>query len=870
MSKRFLTLAAMFMLAASAFAVPAKRVKRQVQQPDGSVLTVMLRGDENFHYTSTEDGQPLVQRADGAYCYATLDSNGKLTASAQVAHDVESRGAAELSFLNYYTAESQKVRSLGMERAKQRNARRMARLANRGVVDASGKPVRRVMAGATGGEGIGVTGKRKGLVILVNFKDKKMQSKHTQAEWNDYFNKVGYNKYGNNGSVHDYFYAQSYGKLDLEFDVIGPVTVSKNMASYGANDAQGNDIDPAGMIKEACELAYAKEKMDMSQYDWDGDGAVDQVYVIYAGYGEAAGGEPNTIWPHEWDIQSGGYSLVLGGQRIRTYACSSELNGGSGTYISGIGTACHEFSHCMGIPDFYDTAGGGCFGMDAWDLMDYGSYGGDGYEPTGYNTYEKWVSGWIEPTILTAPCYIKNMKPLSDAPEACVVFNEANKNEYYIFENRQLKGTDVALPNHGMLVIHVDYDQKVWFDNEVNNTSNHQRFTVVPADNKLTSETVTGDTYPGTTKSTELTDTSKPAATLFNANSDGRKFLGKPVTEITEKDGLISFTFMGGVNLDAPQPKVMNMTATSFTGGWNAVDGAESYTVELREKSTQPSVDEAVKLSEDLSKWGEKLAVEGTIDISSNLDSKMQNKGWTGDKVFECPGCAKIGTAKKQGNLTSPLITDNSSASVTVRLSASAYAKDATDITVSLLDNDDATIAEQTIKMDGTMATIVLDNADMKDYKVMVQPKKRGYIYFVGIYDGDYSAEDFLSMNVAPKTAMKAVAQRFTGIKTTSYKFDKLTAGTAYQWRVCAVAGDAMSKWSAWQTADLSTWSGINGVTENLTQLAAGDLVKVYSSVGTALGTMTYGDFCRMALPAGVYVVKSAKTTLKVTKQEAL
>lgn len=866
MSKRFLTLAAMFMLAASAFAVPAKRVKRQVQQPDGSVLTVMLRGDENFHYTSTEDGQPLVQRADGAYCYATLDSNGKLTASAQVAHDVESRGAAELSFLNYYTAESQKVRSLGMERAKQRNARRMARLANRGVVDASGKPVRRVMAGATGGEGIGVTGKRKGLVILVNFKDKKMQSKHTQAEWNDYFNKVGYNKYGNNGSVHDYFYAQSYGKLDLEFDVIGPVTVSKNMASYGANDAQGNDIDPAGMIKEACELAYAKEKMDMSQYDWDGDGAVDQVYVIYAGYGEAAGGEANTIWPHEWDIQGGGYSLVLGGQRIRTYACSSELNGGYGTDISGIGTACHEFSHCMGIPDFYDTAGGGCFGMDAWDLMDYGSYGGDGYEPTGYNTYEKWVSGWIEPTILTEPCYIKNMKPLSDAPEACVVFNEANKNEYYIFENRQLKGTDVALPNHGMLVIHVDYDQKVWFDNEVNNTSNHQRFTVVPADNKLTSETVSGDTYPGTTKSTELTDTSKPAATLFNANSDGRKFLGKPVTEITEKDGLISFTFMGGVNLDAPQPKVMNMTETSFTGGWNAVDGAESYTVELREKSNLPSVDEAVKLSEDLSKWGEKLAVEGTIDISADLDSKMQNKGWTGDKVFECPGCAKIGTAKKQGNLTSPLITDNSSASVTVRLSASAYGKDATDITVSLLDNDDATIAEQTIKMDGMMATIVLDNADMKDYKVMVQPKKRGYIYFVGIYDGNYSAEDFMSMNVAPKTAMKAAAQRFTGIKTTSYKFDKLTAGITYQWRVCAVAGDAMSKWSAWQTADLSTWSGINGVTENLTQLAAGDLVKVYSSVGTALGTMTYGDFCRMAQPAGVYVVKSAKTTLKVAK----
>ena len=122
-----------------------------------------------------------------------------------------------------------------------------------------------------------------------------MQSKHSLEEWKNYFNKEGYNNYGNNGSVHDYFYKQSYGKFDLEFDVVGPVTVSKNMASYGANDVYGNDVDPAGMIKEACELAYAQEKLDMTQYDWDGDGAADQVYVIYAGYGEASGAPANTI-----------------------------------------------------------------------------------------------------------------------------------------------------------------------------------------------------------------------------------------------------------------------------------------------------------------------------------------------------------------------------------------------------------------------------------------------------------------------------------------------------------------------------------------------------------------------------------------------
>lgn len=744
MSKRFLTLAAVFMLAASAFAVPAKRVKRQVQQPDGSVLTVMLRGDENFHYTSTEDGQPLVQRADGAYCYATLDAGGMLTASSQVAHNEGSRGAGELAFLGYYSTEAQKVRSLGMERAKQRNAHRMARLAKRNAMDAAGKPMmREIMAGATGGEGIGVTGKRKGLVILVNFKDKQMQSKHSLEEWKNYFNKEGYKNYGNNGSVHDYFYKQSYGKFDLEFDVVGPVTVSKNMASYGTNDVYGNDVDPAGMIKEACELAYAQEKLDMTQYDWDGDGAADQVYVIYAGYGEASGAPANTIWPHEWDLESAGYSLRLGGVRINTYACSSELNGSSGTYISGIGTACHEFSHCMGIPDMYDTQNGGCFGMDAWDLMDYGSYGDDGYAPVGYNTYEKWVSGWLEPTILSEPCYVKDMKPLDEAEESYVVFNEKNKNEYYIFENRQLQGTDKALPNHGMLVIHMDYNQKVWESNVVNNTYNHQRFTVVPADNKLTSATVTGDTWPGTTKSTELTDTSKPAATLFNANSDGRKFLGKPVTEIAEKNGKISFTFMGGLSLSAPQPKLVDMAETSFTGGWNAVENAESYTIELREKSAQGSADEALMLSEDLSTWGANLTADGSIDIS---------------------------------------------------------------------------------------------------------------------------AEDFQSMGVAEKAVMKASAQRFSDIKTTSYKFEGLNAGATYQWRVCAVAGNVLSKWSDWQTVDLSAWSTIGDVTEDATQMAADDVVKVFSSVGTRLGTMTYGEFCGKNMPKGVYVVKGEKGALKVTK----
>ena len=308
------------------------------------------------------------------------------------------------------------------------------------------------------------------------------------------------------------------------------------------------------------------------------------------------------------------------------------------------------------------------------------------------------------------------------------------------------------------------------------------------------------------------------------------------------------------------------MAETSFTGGWNAVENAETYTVELREKSAQGSADEALMLSEDLSTWGANLTADGTMDISGALDSKMQNVGWTGEKVFECPGCAKLGSSKKQGNLTSPLITDHSATSVTVRLTASAYGNDLAEATVSLLDSDDSVISEQTVDVDGTVTTVVLANANMDDYKVKVQPKKRGYVFSIGIYDGDFSATDFQSMGVAEKAVMKASAQRFSDIKTTSYKFEGLNAGATYQWRVCAVAGNVLSKWSDWQTVDLSTWSAINGVADDAAQMAAGDVVKVYSSVGTQLGTMTYGEFCGKNMPKGVYVVKGEKGALKVTK----
>ena len=308
------------------WAVPAKRCKTLVRQPDGSMVTVMVRGDENFHFMSTEDGMPIVMNADKAYCYAYMADDGVLRASAQVAHDAERRSLKEKAFLAGHKTEVERIAGFASKLAAQRNKARLQRVAKRQNVMAVAEPALTRMAGATGGYGIGVTGKRKGLVILVNFQDVKMQSAHDNAEWNDFFNKTGYNTLGNSGSVHDYFYSQSYGLFDLSFDVVGPVTVSKNMADYGGNDDRGNDKDPGGMVYEACRLVA--DKVNFADYDWDGDGEVDQVFVIYAGYGEASRPAllPNTIWPHEWTLKAAGYSLTLNKVKINTYGCTAELN----------------------------------------------------------------------------------------------------------------------------------------------------------------------------------------------------------------------------------------------------------------------------------------------------------------------------------------------------------------------------------------------------------------------------------------------------------------------------------------------------------------------------------------------------------------
>ena len=553
--KRILISAVLSLCAAMTFAIPAKKSWKVVSQSDGTTIKVSQAGDEHLHYYITEDNVPLYEAADNRYCYLTIE-NGKLHNSGVLAHESAARSAKELQVMNTIYDLAPIARQMA---AKKRSA------AKRCV-----RPDR-----LPSKDDISVfKGSKKALVILAAFSDKSF-SKGDDAIvkfYDEVLNQEGYSQNGAAGSVHDYFKDMSRGEFDLTFDIVGPVKVSKSATYYGGPSPIMGGTDHIGeFITEAIKKADEKCEIDWKKYDWDDDGEVEQVFVLYAGYGQATGGPTGTIWPNAWTLDealqnsdgNGGFSID--GVFINQYACSNELYLDSGTVPMGLGVFCHEFSHCMGLPDMYDTNYGSTPTMGDWDLLAGGSYNGPqgiGWCPAGWTSYERAYAGWLELTELKAGDIIKGMTSLEEADgKAYVIYNDNHKDEYYLLENHKGMGWDKYTPENGLLIIHVDYDKDLFDNNIVNSkgeftpaegydryfTNDHPRMAPFSRVRSIQNDTYFY-TYPmdaprGVVDS--LTDTSKPAAELYNALADGSKLMGKPVYNIEkDDDGNISFTFM--------------------------------------------------------------------------------------------------------------------------------------------------------------------------------------------------------------------------------------------------------------------------------------------------------------------------------------
>lgn len=735
MMKRFYAIIAVLMFSRLIMmAVPAFPVKKIIKLEDGSTVQVTLRGDEFLHYYEAENGLCYKQLADG-------------------------------SFVRIKDADLPLMKEEALSQRKLANKRR---------------------AIARKSPQVKYEGKKKGLVILVSFPDMPFSTENPQTGFNDFFNKRGYDKHGMTGSVSDYFLAQSYGIFDLSFDVVGPYKLSQNMAYYGQPKDGRNDCNPQDMIKEA--VIRADADVNYKDYDWDGDGIVDQVFVVYAGYGQNYGADPNTIWPHEWRIN---LDMKFDGMIIQTYACSCELKGTEGTNLDGIGVACHEFSHCLGILDHYDTQGSN-FGMGRWDLMDAGNYNNASCTPASFTAYERWMSGWLEPVEVNSITEIKRMKALVDAPEAYVLYNDGNRDEYYLLENRQNKGFDAALPWHGLLVVHVDYDADEWYSNTVN-VGDKPRMTIIPADGSAKYDSMNGDPFPGVKEVTALTDYSPSPAVVYNRNTDNSYLMHKPVECITEsEDGLISMLVcaepMGVPVING----VSDFTPNSFRVSWDSVKDAAGYELRLDEKAKRAGVEESLILNENFETCYSKSAV--FTDISKSLSNYLA--GFSGSKLFTTPDYLRIGTGTTTGTLSSPVFETLGTGDLTIVMKVKPYkAGKAVTGNVKIVTNTPGTRQSFSLDFDKDTTLVFHSYVNfMEIFRVDIEPSSAMYISGLSLYDGNFSDAE-LGLQDARSMINRIVVRSFT-TEDASYEFTDLNPNCIYS--VMLRSYDSRGRLSVW------------------------------------------------------------------------
>lgn len=559
--------------AMTAGAVKMKPGINIIKQADGTTITVRAYGDEDLSYFLASDGTLLYQEGTNFYI-AGVKADGTLYSTGVLAHEPSMRTIKEISAIK---AQNAKAFYNSMEtQAKANKVRREPMTPDNSLLPSLGK--------------------HKIPVILVEFSDVEFSVENPKATFDKYlngkelFNKETDPEMGQNyASVAKYFKDMSFGKFESEFEVYGPVNLGKPLATYG--EGYSSEENMGLLLTDAC--TAVDDEVDFTQYDSNDDGNIDLIYIIYAGFSQSiAGNSTDCIHP-----KSGYLSLAksFDGMDVKRYGVNNELNGtpadqANGPIINGIGLFCHEFSHCMGLPDLYPKSGSiaeACINqnMDYWSLMDAGEYTANGYRPTAYTAWERERLGWMEIGTLTGPSNVE-LKSLDEGGAAFRIYNDKDEtgHEYYIVENVQNNGWNKNLFGNGLMVTHVDYlsSQFSLGGCKVNNTGGHPRMHVMAADGMFVPEyflgstiedsyitflkehnadlvakyggqvfsiedykaEAAGDLFPGTSNATSLTDDSQPMkAWTYNGET-----MGKPITDITNdtEKGIVSFKFMGG------------------------------------------------------------------------------------------------------------------------------------------------------------------------------------------------------------------------------------------------------------------------------------------------------------------------------------
>ena len=547
------------------WAAKAVSIPVQVRQADGSVITVILRGDEHINWYTTLDGVLLVQGADNNYYIGKVEKSGNLIATKQLAHEAQSRSQAERNLIakqdkeKFYTY----VNKIAEE---SENAYDKTPLTRGPIID----------SGYGGVPYFPHTGSPKALVILAEFQDTTFTIQDTKKVFTNYlmneghFTETPYGQNQNYKGVRGYFKDCSYGQFTPEFDVVGPVKLPKPQAIYGAGKNDRVDL----LIADACSAVDGT--VNFADYDVNGDGLVDLVYVIYAGHSaNVTRNKITDIWPKSGTVN---ISNTFDGKSIRRFGVSNELTGLENKAkdketINGIGLFCHEFSHTLGLPDIYayhtDAENQDDQGMEYWDLMDGGTGVRGGRIPASYLAWEREVMGWMKIDELKKDSSIENLKSIDNGGKAYKIVNPNDSNEYIVLQSIQKGAWNQGWTKDnyakGLLAYRVSYPfNKVNIFDFPNNVKGKPRVIPIPADGKILAaantggslntyvQQLNGDLYPynGINKIDEFT--------MYDGT-----ILKWSISEITEKDGAneddryVSFKFKNNEPTGIQPPSIV-------------------------------------------------------------------------------------------------------------------------------------------------------------------------------------------------------------------------------------------------------------------------------------------------------------------------
>lgn len=514
--RNYLLLFMMGLLCLTVRAIPADPRPIQVTQPDGTTLTVTLHGDEFFHFTTTSDGYTVLKNEAGYYTYARLDGD-RLVAGSRIARDPSQRSVADRAALASIPKglTDRVMATSGSQMLGRRNS-----------------AMRRV-----GADGLMDYENFRGLIILINYKDKKFSMPEPGAFYDDMVNTHDYTGYTLNnrrvymtGSVRDYYYDNSNHIFDPHFDVVGPVDVPYS-CRYPQSTSRSDAIFHAA-------LDSIDDQVDFSQYDTDGDGYVDMVFFLVAGFSANYGGNSTDyLWPHMYYLFN---APARDGVEFGLYACSTEIAGWEGYYssVNGIGTFCHEFGHVLGLPDLYDTdyegSGGESRDPGLWSIMAGGSGDDFGRNPVGYSLYERYALGFTTPQLLdTVGEY--ELQPL-DESNLGYRLDTPNQDEFFLMENRQAGKWDKFLPGHGMMIARVDSsDVRVWWQNTVNCDPKHMYYELLRA--SYSGRDSDSDPFPGRLGVTTINNFTDPNLLAWN-----KSYCDFGIDDIAEEGTTISFS----------------------------------------------------------------------------------------------------------------------------------------------------------------------------------------------------------------------------------------------------------------------------------------------------------------------------------------